>query len=143
MSWHCKEVLCFSRVSPQHPQQNHLAYLVKCRLPGPNSDLPPQGVTVFEDHPRICIFSRLIEGFLDTLIRRSFQRVESSIALSHWFLVDVVQALSELVNLSITWELVKGGLHSPVVGPLSPSTPRVRGPGPPQLVKSILRNGPL
>ena len=49
-----------------------------------------------------------MEGFLDTLLRRSFQRVETSLALSHWFLVDVVRALNELVNLSITWELVKG-----------------------------------
>lgn len=66
-----------------------------------------------------------MEEFLDTLIRRSFQRVEPSLALSHWFLVGVVQALHELVNLSITWELVKGGLHSPVIGLLSPSIPRV------------------
>ena len=40
-------------------------------------------------------------------------------------MMGVVQAPCEFVNLSVTWELVKGGLHSPVVGLLSPSTPRV------------------
>ena len=99
---------CASQGCPPAPTAEPSSIFGKMQIPRPQLRPPPPGVTVFEDHPRICIFSRLMEGFLDTLIRRSFQRVETSLALSHWFLVDVVRALNELVNLSITWELVKG-----------------------------------